>query len=375
MSKYNLTDIFEQYRIGSGYTRDFDYEGMLKAGLETGVDTDIEILRKMSDDFEDVNYHRENNHLQKAIDALEEGAIKEASMFFGDFHAEIKSTMETFDMEIPDTLGAFMASKMDVDESFDSLAKKLDKQKGITKKEADKIAGSIAAKKRAGAGKGPTAKQKKRMTEVRIDRDVAERIEGFLNIPMKAKFLNAFEDLIYDLLDDEPFYVDDVIAHLSNEMHKRINGNQVAGERLAGIGENLDDLNDDEYDDGPNGKFVKEINIDKVASPDAKAHDYGAEIKGISDEDDTEEAYAHQTVLPLEEDDYTDRKGRALYPILKAGANATGDEVEMYVQSLSKDIELNGKEQYREFTADDFVEDFKNYIADKSLQEHFKRFM
>ena len=52
--------------------------------------------------------------------------------------------------------------------------KKLDKQKGITKKEADKIAGSIAAKKRAGAGKGPTAKQKKRMTEVRIDRDVAE---------------------------------------------------------------------------------------------------------------------------------------------------------------------------------------------------------
>ena len=57
----------------------------------------------MSDDFEDVNYHRENNHLQNAIDALEEGQpIKEASMFFGDFHAEIKATMETFDMGIPD---------------------------------------------------------------------------------------------------------------------------------------------------------------------------------------------------------------------------------------------------------------------------------
>ena len=25
----------------------------------------------MSDDFEDVNYHRENSHLQNAIDALE----------------------------------------------------------------------------------------------------------------------------------------------------------------------------------------------------------------------------------------------------------------------------------------------------------------
>ena len=52
-----------------------------------------------------------------------------------------------------------------MEESFDSLAKKLDKQKGIDKEEAGKIAGSIAAKKMAGAGKGPTTKQKKRMGE------------------------------------------------------------------------------------------------------------------------------------------------------------------------------------------------------------------
>jgi len=350
MSKYNLTDILEQYRIGSGFTTDFDYEGMLKAGLETGVDTDIEKLKAIFEDFTDVNYHREAEHLSYAIDALEEGAIKEASMFFGDFHAEIKSTMETFDMEIPDTLGAFMASKMDVDESFDSLAKKLDKQKGITKKEADKIAGSIAAKKRAGAGKGPTAKQKKRMTEVRIDRDVAERIEGFLNIPMKAKFLNAFEDLIYDLLDDEPFYVDDVIAHLSNEMHKRINGNQVAGERLAGIGESSDE-------------YVDEIGEGAMQPGEA---DLEAGVKGNMD------AFTEEDSV---EEGYVETKGKALYPILKAGANATGDEVEMYVKSLAKDIELNGKEQYKDFKSEDFVEDFKEYIANKSLQEHFKRFI
>ena len=116
MSKYNLIDIYEQYQIGSGFTRDFDYAGMLNSGLKTGVDTDIEILRKMSDDFEDVNYHRENNHLQKAIDALEEGAIKEASMFFGDFHAEIKATMETFDMDIEPTLGKFMDARMEAEE-------------------------------------------------------------------------------------------------------------------------------------------------------------------------------------------------------------------------------------------------------------------
>ena len=394
MSKYNLIDIYEQYQIGSGWTSDFDYDGMLNTGLGTSIDTPIEVLKKIFEDFTDVNYHREAEHLHYAIEAIEIGDMFEAQGKISDFHAEIKKTQGEQGMDMSDDLGAYMASKMEeneavdlaieasqekagieVDESFKSLAKKLDKQKGIDKDEAAKIAGSIAAKKAAGAGKGPTAKQKKRMTEVRIDRDVAERIEGMLSIPLKRKFLDAFMDLWQDLIEEDPFYAEDVINHLNNEMHREIDGFQAQGDRLAGLGENLDDLNDDEYDDGPNGKFVKEINIDKVASPDAKAHDYGAEIKGISDEDDTEEAYAHQTVLPLEEDDYTDRKGRALYPILKAGANATGDEVEMYVQSLSKDIELNGKEQYREFTADDFVEDFKNYIADKSLQEHFKRFM
>jgi|TARA_B100001778_G_scaffold318101_1_gene306372 hypothetical protein len=53
----------------------------------------------------------------------------------------------------------------EVDESFDSLAKKLDKQKGVDKEYAGKIAGKIANIKRKGGGKGPTAKQKKRMKE------------------------------------------------------------------------------------------------------------------------------------------------------------------------------------------------------------------
>jgi len=50
-------------------------------------------------------------------------------------------------------------------ESFDSLAKKVDKQKGVDKEYAGKIAGKIANIKRKGGGKGPTAKQSKRMEE------------------------------------------------------------------------------------------------------------------------------------------------------------------------------------------------------------------
>ena len=64
----------------------------------------------------------------------------------------------------PDEIRGYLETTK-TNESFDSLVKKVDKSKGYTKKEAEKVAGSIAAKKRAGAGKGPTAKQKKRMAE------------------------------------------------------------------------------------------------------------------------------------------------------------------------------------------------------------------
>jgi|14_taG_2_1085336.scaffolds.fasta_scaffold07858_3 hypothetical protein len=50
-------------------------------------------------------------------------------------------------------------------ESFKSLSKDIDKQKGKTKEDGDNIAGFIANIKRTGGGKGPTAKQKKRMAE------------------------------------------------------------------------------------------------------------------------------------------------------------------------------------------------------------------
>ena len=116
MSKYNLIDIYEQYKIGSGWTNDFDYDGMLKTGLGTSIDTPIEVLKKISDDFEDVNYHRENSHLQYAIDAIEIGDMMEAQSRLSDFHAEIRKTQGEQDMDMSDDLGTYMASKMDLDE-------------------------------------------------------------------------------------------------------------------------------------------------------------------------------------------------------------------------------------------------------------------
>ena len=50
-------------------------------------------------------------------------------------------------------------------------------------------------------------------------------------------------------------------------------------------------------------------------------------------------------------------------------------EIESYVKSLLRDFDKGDFEAYDDYKADDYVEDMNNYIADKALQEHFKRFM
>ena len=243
MSKYNLTDILEQYRIGSGWTTDFDYDGMLKAGLKAGVDTDIEVLKKMSDDFEDVNYHRENSHLQNAIDALEEGAIKEASMFFGDFHAEIKQTIKDQGMDIEPTLGKFMDAKMDMmnEDEFDEA-----RQAAI---ESSQEAAGIKEDKESRPHMSSDEflrhiekLHKDNQTQIAKEKEVKEvtsregaRIEGLLSIPLKSKFLEAFQDLYFDLVEEDPFMAEDVVDHLGIEMLKHLDAIQAQGDSLAGL--------------------------------------------------------------------------------------------------------------------------------------------
>ena len=322
MSKYNLTDIFEQYQIGSGWTKDFDYEGMLNAGLKTRAGDDIEKLKEIFEDFTDVNYHREAEHLSYAIDALEEGDAFEAEGKISDFHDAIRKTMEDLGMDMSDDLGAFMASKMEEGN------KKEDMEEGKKQEKEDKDKEPRDGVKSAAAKLGMKPKHVK---EVRIDRDVAERIEGMLSIPLKRKFLDAFMDLWQDLIEEDPFYAEDVINHLNNEMHKEIDGYQATGDKLAGLEEDtaMSGAIADEEEAGAIGTHLAE---DKVAMKDV--------------------------VLAIIKD-----------------TNATNPEVQMYVDSLTNDIKLNGKEAYADYEVDDYIEDFRNYIADKSLQEHFGRFM
>ena len=288
MSKYNLTDILEQYKIGSGWTTDFDYDGMLKTGLGTSIDTPIEVLKKISDDFVDVNYHRENHHLQDAIDAIEIGDMMEAEGRLSDFHAEIKQTMKELEIDIEPTLGKFMDTKMSSMMNEDEF----DEARQAAIESSEEAAGIKEAREFAP-----------------INRKVSTRIEGLLDIGAKKKFLDAWEDLYYDLVDDEPFDLEDVVAYLSNEM-----GNAILGDPV------IDDFEQEEF-------------------------------TAFSDEDSIEEV-----------------KNRDIRTALKQDAKGTDAEIDSYFTSLMKAGDTFD-------TMEDYVEDFQNYIADKSLQEHFGRFM
>ena len=403
MSKYNLIDIFEQYQIGSGWTNDFDYNGMLNAGLNVSVDTNIETLKKIFEDFTDVNYHREAEHLHYAIEAIEGGDIFEAEGKLNDFFAEIRKTMETFDMDTSDDLGAFMASKMEENTEAVDLAIEASQEKaGIKEDKYDDIVNADddipAGKKKAAAlayrkvDKGDSYenatshiksnknknknkmnemkrpivtdftdtiyradaykytqeqekyidyleaqaeshiksnKNKNKINEVRIDKEVANKIEGMLSRPLKAQFLDAFDDVWEDLTEDDMFYPEDVINHLNNEMHKRLSLYRTSDPKpeeipmFMGTRDALDDIS------------IREEDKEKD--------------KGVPEKP-------------------------SIIRALKVDGNGTKMEIDSYMASVKRSGD--------EFDdVDDYVEDFKNYIADKSLQEnfilqeHFKRFI
>lgn len=82
-----------EYKPGDMFSTDFDYEGMLKAGLKVRINTPIDVMNKIYDSFEDVNYHRENRHLGDVMDALNDGDRAEATEALKRYRKEIKETL------------------------------------------------------------------------------------------------------------------------------------------------------------------------------------------------------------------------------------------------------------------------------------------
>ena len=132
---------------------------------------------------------------------------------------------------------------------------------------------------------------------------------------IQSKFLNAFEELYFDLVEEDPFHAEDVIEHLSIEMMKHLDDIQAQGDRLNSIG-------------NPSVEFTPGERIGEGDS------------------------------TPSTKD---------IVKALKA-ANAQDSEIKQYMDSVKR-----AGDKFDD--VDDYVEDFNNYVADKGLAEHFGRFM
>jgi hypothetical protein len=335
MSKYNLIDIYEQFKPGDKFSTDFDYDEMLRAGLKTGVDTDLNTLKALSDSFEDVNYHTENHHLQNAIEALEDGAEKEAAMFFGDFHAEIKATIEKQGMDIEPTVGQFMASKMEEGEEVEE----------VTSREGS-------------------------------------RMESLVDQRMKAKFLEVFADLYFNLTDKDPFQAEDVVDYLGIEMLKHLDAIQAQGDILNSTNTDADfereqrmqmDMREEEMSlkDIIKSTKVDGNMIDLEKAVMAKAKKSGLDVTDKEVEDAVEK-HADMALGLMEELAPTGIaiSQKQLDDLKKLGAISG---LEVMVQD--KDGSNVRKVDYT-LTNTDFEKGDDDYdYLDENLKEHFGRFM
>ena len=339
MSKYNLTDILEQYKIGSGWTSDFDYEGMLNAGLKATLEDRIESLEALAEDFTDVNYHREASHLYDALEALEKGDAFEAEGKISDFHAEIRKTMESFDMDMSDDLGAYMASKMDENTEAVDLAIEASQEKAGIKedKEMDEIAGYDRKGNKQEDSDGSDASKYKRAAM-----DVKE--EKFSGEDEMQMHLKQYREGNID--GDDLFQAfDEIINGGIKSPGERGFNTKYGMEESDAVNFNM--KADADYDEG-----LEDIEEDSISGED----DYAEEL---SDKMRMKEALPKFKGVPPMRD---------IVKALKDDAKATDSEIKQFMASVKK-----AGDEFDD--VDDYVEDFKNYVADKALQEHFGRFM
>ena len=379
MSKYNLTDIFEQYQIGSGWTNDFDYDGMLNAGLKVSVDTNIETLKKLAEDFTDVNYHREASHLYDAIEAIEGGNAFEAGGKLNDFFAEIRQTQEDQGMDTSDDLGAYMASKMEEGEAVDLAIEASQEKAGIKEDKYDDIVDADddipAGKKKAAAlayrkvDKGASyEKATSHIKEKEEKKLPMDEIAGYDRKGNKQKDTDGsnaskYKRAAMDVEEDSISGEDDYAEELSDKMRMK-----EALPKFKGVPPMRDIVKALKDDAKATDSEIKQFmaSVKKAGDEFDDVDDYVEDFKNyVADKSLQEKQYAPEVV------DRIEMVRKALYDT----NNFDAKEIEAYTRSIVSDFERGDFEAYDDFKADDYVEDIKNYISDKALQEHFGRFM
>jgi hypothetical protein len=209
------------------------------------------------------------------------------------------------------------------------------------------------------------------------------------------------------------FDVSDVIQYLTSQMQEFADDTRMdQGGMMESTGPSDKSEPEDDVD-----------NVDTLASPDAKGKGYDSAVKATSDQDNEEErddagvppmyteakrdkfndladndddipadkkeiwakvyrmldkgATFDQVKKYITEDDSNDL-GKKLSQVMFKLQDDPKEYVKLYMDSVARDIQRGSKAQYDEMSVEDMIEDYQNYIADKSmaeLKDHFGRFM
>ena len=228
-----------------------------------------------------------------------------------------------------------------------------------------------------------------------MDLEVSQRIEGLLNMGMKNKFLDMGMDLIQDVLEEDEFDINDIISHLAYELGQHYDSFARQGDKLAGMEEGYGN-EDGDKDDSPTEdetekmRFKEDLNMDmdydgmfayldliRRMDKDYMDKEYIMTEFGVDSGEARQVLNAYQKQLNIEE---MAPEVEILIKKVRSGLkdsdkNFQPMEIDMYIDSLKRDFESGGFESYEDMTIEDHSEDLFNMIADKSLQEHFGRFM
>ena len=168
---------------------------------------------------------------------------------------------------------------------------------------------------------------------------------------LKAKFLAYFEQMFYDLVEEDPFPAEDVIEHLSIEMMKHLDAIQAQGDSLAG-------LDQQEFT-----AIDEEDSIEEVMGVDRKGNKK-------PDTDGSDATKFKKAAMSEDEKKYTDTVAKMLKDrILKdIPMNIIVDFVKTHGSDIRRMNNSEIKDEFEEFRSVNY-----DYI-DEDLRSHFNRF-
>ena len=216
--------------------------------------------------------------------------------------------------------------------------------------------------------------------------EIYNRIDGLINRNMLQRFLGAFDGIYEDMVEGgDPFDVSDVIQYLTSQMQEFAQDTRMdQGGMMESTGPSDKSEPEDDVD-----------NVDTLASPDAKAKDYGSEVGAGSNQNDLEGKEDAQVAPMFEKKDkYTDLADNdddipadkkaiwaKVYRMLDKGA--TFDQVKKYISEKDEvarpGYKADGTAKSNDEMDDDEREAFyndSNFVDEnEALKEHFGRFL